>query len=264
MFGVNMPQEKPFILNGKTYKSRLLVGTGKYANNKIMKDALEASGTEIVTVALGRVDFNAPKGESILDNIDRSKYTVLPNTAGAYSAQEAIRIARLARSAGFEMVKLEVLSDPKTLLPDPVGTYEATKILIDEGFNLMVYTSDDPAMANKLADLGVASVMPAGAPIGSGQGILNRNNLQIILETVTKCPVLVDAGVGTASDVSIAMEMGFDAVLLNTGVAKAEDPVKMARAMRLACEAGRLAYLSGRIPKKLYAAASSPQGGLHA
>jgi len=257
----NQPIDRPFTIAGKTYKSRLLVGTGKYADFGIMKEALEASGTEIVTVALGRVDLKAPKGKGVFDAIDPAKYTILPNTAGAFSVEDALRIAHLSKSMGWKLLKLEVLFDAKTLLPDPLGTYEAARRLKDEGFDLMVYTSDDPVLAQKLDQLEVAAVMPAGGPIGSGQGILNPSNFRIILESV-KAPVLVDAGLGTASDVAQAMELGVDAVLLNSPIALAKDPVRMARAMRQACEAGRDAYLAERIPRKLYGSASSPLQGL--
>ncbi|MBW7899751.1 MAG: thiazole synthase [Candidatus Brocadia sapporoensis] len=239
------------------FTSRLFVGTGKYPSMEIMKDALAASEAEVVTVAVRRVKIN--ETTSLLDYIDTRKYKILPNTAGCYSAEEAIRTARLAREAGLsDMIKLEVLGDERTLLPDPVETLKATEILVREGFAVLVYTSDDPIIARRLENAGATSVMPAGAPIGSGQGILNKNNIQIILESV-KVPVIVDAGVGTASDVSIAMELGCAGVLLNTGIALAKDPIRMARAMKLACEAGRLAFLSGRIPKRLYAKASSPE-----
>ena len=244
-------------LNKYEFTSRLFVGTGKYPTMELMSKALEASGAEVVTVAVRRANIGT--NESLLDYIDRKKYTILPNTAGCYSADDAIRTAHLAREAGMsDMIKLEVLGDEKTLLPDPVETLKATQILVKEGFTVLVYTSDDPIMARKLQDAGATSVMPAGAPIGSGQGILNRNNIRIILETLT-VPIIVDAGVGTASDVTIAMELGCDGVLLNTGVALAKDPVKMARAMKLACESGRMAFLAGRIPKRLYAKASSPE-----
>ncbi|OHB90232.1 MAG: thiazole synthase [Planctomycetes bacterium RIFCSPHIGHO2_02_FULL_40_12] len=240
------------------FNSRLFVGTGKYQTFDIMKNALEASGAEVITVAVRRANIGGKPGESLLDYIDKDKYTILPNTAGCYSADEAVRTALLAREMGIsDLIKLEVLGDENTLLPDPVGTLKATETLVKEGFTVLVYTSDDPIIAKRLQDAGATSVMPAGAPIGSGQGILNPNNIRIILETLS-VPIIVDAGVGTASDVTVAMELGCEGVLLNTGIAQAKDPVKMARAMKLACESGRLAYLSGRIPKKLYANASSP------
>jgi thiazole synthase len=240
------------------FKSRLFVGTGKYHTFDIMKKALEASGAEVITVAVRRANIGSKPGESLLDHIDKEKYTILPNTAGCYSADEAVRTAFLAREMGIsDLIKLEVLGDENTLLPDPVDTLKATETLAKEGFTVLVYTSDDPIMAKRLQDAGATSVMPAGAPIGSGQGILNQNNIRIILETLS-VPIIVDAGVGTASDVTVAMELGCEGVLLNTGIAMAKDPIKMARAMKLACESGRLAYLSGRIPKKLYAKASSP------
>jgi thiazole synthase len=246
-------------INGKTFTSRLLVGTGKYATNELMGECLEASGTQIVTLALRRVNLNAKGEKTLLDFIDPKKYTLLPNTAGCYSAEEAIRVAHLARATGLsDFVKLEVLYDEQTLLPDPIATLEATKELVKEGFTVMTYTSDDPVMAQKLEQAGAHAVMPAGSPIGSGQGVLNPNNIRIILEKL-KCPVLIDAGVGSASDVAVAMELGVVAVLLNTAIAHAKDPLKMAHAMRQATEAGRLSYLAGRIPKKLYAQASTPQ-----
>jgi len=224
-----------------------------------MAEALAASGCEVVTVAVRRVDLSASSAESLLDYIDRDRYTILPNTAGCFCAEEAIRTAHLAREAGLEdWVKLEVLADERTLLPDPVETLRAAERLIKDGFRVLVYTSDDPVMARKLQEAGVASVMPAGSPIGSGQGVLNKNNLRIVLEEAN-VPIIVDAGVGTASDVAIAMELGVDGVLLNTGVAHAQDPVRMARAMRHAAQAGRLAFLAGRIPRRLYAKASSPE-----
>jgi thiazole synthase len=255
------PVDRPFTIAGKTYGSRLLVGTGKYDSFEIMSEALEASGTEIVTVALGRVDLSAPNGKGIFDAIDPARYTILPNTAGAFNVQDAVRIARLSKSMGWNLLKLEVLFDTKTLLPDPIGTLEAARILKDEGFDLLVYTNDDPVLAQKLDQLDVAAIMPAGGPIGSGQGILNPSNIRIILESV-KAPVLIDAGLGTASDVAQAMELGVDGVLLNTPIAKARDPLRMARAMKAACEAGRDAYLAVRIPRKLYGSASSPLEGL--
>jgi thiazole synthase len=255
------PIDRPFTIAGKVYESRLLVGTGKYETFEVMREALEASGTQIVTVALGRVDLSAPKGKGIFDYIDPARYTILPNTAGAFSAQDAVRIGRLSRSMGWKLLKLEVLFDQKTLLPDPIGTLEAARILKDEGFDLMVYANDDPVLAQKLDQLEVAAIMPAGGPIGSGQGILNPSNIKIILESVA-APVLIDAGLGTASDVAQAMELGVDGVLLNTPIAKAQDPVRMARAMKAACEAGRDAYMAVRIPRKLYGSASSPLEGL--
>jgi thiazole synthase len=251
-------EDSALVLGKYKFKSRLFVGTGKYQTLDIMKEALDASGAEVVTVAIRRANIGGKSGESLFDHIDKEKYTILPNTAGCYSADETVRTALLAREMGIsDMIKLEVLGDEKTLLPDPVETLKATEILVKEGFTVLVYTSDDPIVAKKLEDAGATSVMPAGAPIGSGQGILNQNNIRIILESLS-VPVIVDAGVGTASDVSIAMELGCKGVLLNTGIAIAKDPVKMARAMKLACESGRLAYLSGRMPKKLYAKASSP------
>lgn len=243
-------------------RSRLLLGTGKYATLELMREALEASGCHAVTVAVRRVEMGQKGAEQLLDYIDLNKYIILPNTAGCFSAQDAVRSARLAREAlGVKWVKLEVLADKKTLLPDPLGTLEATQTLVKDGFTVLCYTSDDPIMAKRIEEAGAACVMPAGSPIGSGQGVLNPNNIRIILETL-KVPVIVDAGVGTASDVAIAMELGAEGVLLNTGVAMAKDPVAMGRAMGLACEAGYLAARSGRIGKKLYATASSPWEGL--
>jgi thiazole synthase len=243
-------------------RSRLLLGTGKYPTLESMRDALEASGCHAVTVAVRRVEMGQKNAEALLDYIDPKKYIILPNTAGCFTAQDAVRSARLAREAlGVEWVKLEVLADKKTLLPDPLGTLEATQTLVKDGFTVLCYTSDDPIMARRIEEAGAACVMPAGSPIGSGQGVLNPNNIRIILETL-KCPVIVDAGVGTASDVTIAMELGAEGVLLNTGVALAKDPIAMGRAMGLACEAGYLAARSGRIAKKLYATASSPWEGL--
>lgn len=257
--------DTPLIVGKYTFQSRLIVGTGKYANFALMKDCLQASGTDCVTVAVRRVKLDGPKEENLLRFIDESRYRILPNTAGCFTVEDAIRTAHLSREAlGTDLVKLEVLSEPKTLLPDPIGTLRASEQLVKEGFTVFVYTSDDPVMARHLAGVGVASVMPAGSPIGSGQGVLNPNNLRIILETVRdefKIPVIVDAGVGTASDVAIAMELGADGVLLNTGIAHARDPLRMAHAMKAGVQAGRLAYLAGRIPRKLYANASSPMEG---
>ena len=243
-------------------KSRLFVGTGKYATFEIMQQALEASGCEVVTVAVRRERRYDNHQRNILDFLDRGKYKLLPNTAGCFTAEDAVRCARLGRELlGIDWVKLEVIADKKTLLPDPIGTLQATQTLVNEGFIVLVYTSDDPVMAKHLEEAGATSVMPAAAPIGSGQGVLNENNIRIILEQA-HVPIIVDAGVGTASDVTIAMELGAEGVLLNTGVACAKDPVLMAQAMRHALEAGRKAFLAGRIPKKLYAAASSPLTGI--
>jgi thiazole synthase len=253
--------DAPLVLGEHSFTSRLLVGTGKYASFEETREALAISGTQCVTVAVRRVNLDQKKGPSLLDFIDRSKYVVLPNTAGCYDAASAIRTAELARDVlDTPLVKLEVLGDEKTLLPDPVGTLEAARELVKQGFHVLVYTSDDPRLAVRLAELGVKSVMPAGSPIGSGQGILNANAIRIILELV-HVPVIVDAGVGTASDVAIAMELGAAGVLLNTGIASAREPLRMAAAMRDACSAGRNAFLAGRIPRKLYANASSPIEG---
>ncbi len=243
------------------FSSRLMVGTGKYADNEEMVEALEASGSEVVTVAVRRVDLSG-SGESLLDHIDTKKYTLLPNTAACYTADEAVRTARLAREAlGTTLVKLEVIGDEKTLFPDNEALLAAAKTLVAEGFTVLPYTSDDPIMAKKLEDIGCAAVMPLAAPIGSGLGIRNPYNIRIIMETID-VPVIVDAGVGTASDAAVAMELGCDGVLMNTALAGAKDPIAMARAMRLAVEAGRLAFKAGRIPRKLYASASSPLEGM--
>jgi thiazole synthase len=263
----------PLRLGSHLLDSRLIVGTGKYENFEVMREALRASGASCLTVAVRRERLYDGEGQNILDYLDRTRYTLLPNTAGCYNAQDAIRTARLGReillgleNPGADWVKLEVLGDSRTLLPDPVATLEATERLVGEGFQVLCYTSDDPVVARRLKAAGATAVMPAGSPIGSGQGILNPNNLRICLEYLKEddpdYPVIVDAGVGTASDVAIAMEMGVDGVLLNTGIAHARDPVLMARAMKAACEAGRLAWLAGRIPKRLYATASSPEEGL--
>lgn len=239
------------------FNSRLIIGTGKYENFDIMKKAHEASGAEVVTVALRRVNFDN-RNQNILNFIDAEKFMILPNTAGCYTAEEAIRTARLSMELGMpNWIKLEVIGDQKTLMPDNEETLKATKVLVREGFAVLAYTDDDIIYAKKLEDAGATSVMPLGSPIGSGQGILNPNNIKIIIEN-SKVPIIVDAGVGTASDASIAMELGADGVLLNTGVALARDPIRMARAMKLAVESGRDAFLAGRIPKKLYASASSP------
>ena len=251
----------PLILAGKSFRSRLLVGTGKYQTFAIMKDALEASGAEIVTVAVRRINLDR-SSESMLDYIDPKRYMLLPNTAGCYTADEAVRAAMLGREAGLsEWVKLEVIGDEKTLFPDTEALLSATKTLVKEGFIVLPYTNDDPIAARKLEDVGAAAVMPMGAPIGSGMGIRNPANIKIILEAVS-VPVLVDAGVGTASDASIAMELGCDAVLMNTAIAGAADPVAMAEAMKLAVQSGRISSKAGRIARKLYAAASSPPDGI--
>jgi len=250
------------VIAGREVSSRLMVGTGKYADFQQMARAIEVSGAEIVTVAVRRVNISDRGKESLLDFIDPKKYTLLPNTAGCYTADDAVRTCRLAREAGLsDFVKLEVLGDEKTLFPDNEELLKAAKILISEGFTVLPYTSDDPIVCRKLEDLGCAAVMPLGAPIGSGLGIRNPYNIRIIMENV-KVPVIVDAGVGTASDAAIAMELGCDGVLMNTGIAGAKDPVAMAEAMKLAVIAGRLAYKAGRIPKKLYATASSPIEGM--
>jgi thiazole synthase len=254
--------DEPLALGDTVLTSRLLLGTGKYASFELMRQALEISGTQCVTVAVRRVNLDRSLGPSLLDFIDRERFTILPNTAGCFDAKTAIRTAQLSRDLlGTKLVKLEVLGDPKTLLPDPVGTLEATKELVKQGFDVLVYTSDDPRLGVRLEELGVKSVMPAGSPIGSGQGVLNPNAIRILLELV-HVPVIVDAGVGTASDVAFAMELGAAGVLLNTGVACAREPLRMAAAMRDACSAGRQAYLAGRIPRKLYANASSPTEGV--
>ncbi|MEO1128308.1 MAG: thiazole synthase [Planctomycetota bacterium] len=266
------PGLEPFHIAGRTFSSRLIVGTGKYPDNASMQAALDASGAEVVTVAVRRERLINERGESLLDAIDTDRYTILPNTAGCFSAEDAVRVARLGRdileqlgNPGASWVKLEVLGEKKTLLPDPLGTLEACRELVADGFEVLCYTSDDPIMAERIKDAGAASVMPAGSPIGSGQGVLNRNNIVLILEKLKgedpTYPVIVDAGVGTASDVTIAMETGADGVLLNTGIAHASDPLVMAHAMRHACVAGRQAYKAGRIAKRLYATASSPWEG---
>ena len=250
------------IVAGHSFRSRLLVGTGKYASFQETAEALELSGTDCVTVAVRRVNLDPKAGESLLDHIDRSRYSILPNTAGCFDAQSAIRTARLAREIlDTNLVKLEVLGDKRTLLPDPIGTLEATRELVADGFDVFVYTSDDARLCVALEDAGAAAIMPAGSPIGSGQGILNPNAIRIVRELVS-VPVIVDAGVGTASDVALAMELGVDGVLLNTGIASAREPLRMAVAMRDACRAGRNAFLAGRIPRKLYANASSPLEGV--
>jgi thiazole synthase len=255
-------KDDSFELAGRFFKSRLIVGTGKYRDFAETKAAIEASGAEIVTVAVRRVNITDSTKENLLDYINPSLYRILPNTAGCYSAEEAVRTCRLAREAGVgDMVKLEVIGDPQTLFPDVPATLDAARILIKEGFKVLPYITDDPVTCLKLAELGCAAVMPLAAPIGSGLGIRNPYNLRIILEQA-KVPVIVDAGVGTASDAAEAMELGCDGLLINTAIASAKDPVAMGRAMKLAIEAGRLAYLAGRIEMKLYATASSPLNGL--
>jgi thiazole synthase len=252
----------PFIIAGREFRSRLILGTGKYRSSEEMVRCLEASGAQMVTVAVRRIKLDRSDPESILRHIDPSRYQLLPNTAGCYTADEAVRTARLAREAGMsEWVKLEVIGDPKTLFPDSEQLVAAAKQLVSEGFKVMPYTNDDPIVARKLEDAGCVAVMPLGAPIGSGLGIRNPYNIRIILEAL-KVPVIVDAGVGTASDAAIAMELGCHGVLMNTGIAGAKDPVLMAAAMRDAVAAGRAAFLAGRIPRKLYASASSPLEGL--
>jgi thiazole synthase len=264
--------ESPLVLGSHTFESRLIVGTGKYVTYELMRDCLDASGAEVVTVAVRRERLIDAQGRSILDFIDLSRFTILPNTAGCFTAEDAVRVARLGReilqgleNPGADWVKLEVLADKKTLLPDAVATLRATELLVKEGFHVLCYTTDDPVSARRLKEAGATSVMPAGSPIGSGQGVLNPNNIRICLEYLKEndpnYPVIIDAGVGTASDVSVAMELGCDGVLLNTGIASARDPLTMAQAMRLACVAGHKAFLAGRIPKKLYATASSPESG---
>jgi thiazole synthase len=251
-----------FVIAGRTFASRLIVGTGKYSSPAVMVEAHEASGADMITVAVRRVNISDRTQQSLLDYIDTSKYFLLPNTAGCYTADEAVRTARLGREAGLSnWVKLEVIGDEKTLFPDNEELIKATHTLVKEGFVVLPYTNDDPVACRKLEDAGAAAVMPLGAPIGSGLGIQNVNNIRIIRE-FARVPLIVDAGVGTASDASLAMELGADGVLMNTAIAGARDPVAMAEAMKLAVRAGRLAYLAGRIPRKLYASASSPVEGL--
>jgi thiazole synthase len=259
-------------IGSHTFGSRLFVGTGKYVSYETMQQALDISGSECITVAVRRERLFDAQGRRLLDFIDTKRYTILPNTAGCFSAEEAIRVARLGReildqmgNPGANWIKLECLGDAKTLLPDPIETVLATETLVKEGFEVLVYTTDDPLVAKRLKNCGAVAVMPAGSPIGSGQGILNPNAIRICMEYLKEndpdYPVIVDAGVGVASDVSAAMELGVDGVLLNTAIANAKDPIAMAQAMKLACEAGRLSFQAGRIPKKLYATASSPLEG---
>jgi thiazole synthase len=254
--------DSPFVIAGRTFTSRLIIGTGKYSSHAVMARAHEASGADMVTVAVRRVNISDRSRESLLDDIDTNRMFILPNTAGCYTADEAIRTARLGREAGLSnWVKLEVIGDERTLFPDNEALIEATQVLVREGFVVLPYTNDDPIACRKLQDAGAAAVMPLGAPIGSGLGIQNPNNIRIIRE-FARVPVIVDAGVGTASDAAIAMELGADGVLMNTAIAGAEDPVAMATAMKHAVLAGRLAYLAGRIPRKMYATASSPVEGM--
>jgi len=265
--------DQSLVLGTHTLQSRLIVGTGKYSTYEMMQQCLEASGAEVITVAVRRERLIDKEGRSILDFIDLSRYTILPNTAGCFTADDAVRVARLGReilegleNPGADWVKLEVLGDTKTLLPDPVATLQATETLVKEGFQVLCYTTDDPITARRLKDAGATSVMPAGSPIGSGQGVLNPNNIRICMEYLKDgdpdYPMIIDAGVGTASDVAFAMELGCDGVLLNTAIASAADPLKMAHAMKHACLAGRMASGAGRIPRKLYATASSPETGV--
>ena len=248
---------------GTTFTSRLIVGTGKYPSLQVMRDSIEASGAAMVTVAVRRVDLTHASGDSILDVLAHAKVAILPNTAGCYTAEEAIRTARLAREAGLsDFIKLEVIGDERTLYPDNEGLLQATRVLVKEGFIVLPYTNDDLVVAKRLRDAGAAAVMPLAAPIGSGLGVQNPIALRILMEEIRDLPVIVDAGVGTASDAAVVMELGADGVLMNTGIAGAADPARMARAMRLAVESGRLAYESGRIAKKLHASASSPEQGL--
>ncbi|MGA7714176.1 MAG: sulfur carrier protein ThiS [Rhizomicrobium sp.] len=256
------PLDKPLVIAGKTFQSRLIIGTGKYKSYAQNAAALEASGAEIVTVAVRRVNLTETDQDRLIDFIDPKKYTYLPNTAGCFTGEDAVRTLRLAREAGgWTLVKLEVLGDKKTLYPNMIETLRATELLLNEGFQVMVYCSDDPLMAKRLEDLGACAIMPLAAPIGSGLGVQNPVGIRMIIEEA-KVPVIVDAGVGTASDAAIAMELGCDAVLMNTAIAEARDPIMMAAAMKHAVEAGRYAYLAGRMPKKLYADPSSPLAGL--
>lgn len=255
-------QHDTLTIAGKTFRSRLFLGTGKYRDSAQMLAAFAAADAELITVALRRIDFDDPQSRSILADIDWQKYTILPNTAGCATAEEAIRVARMARAMGLsDWVKLEVIPDPKYLLPDPIGTLEAAEVLVKEGFTVLPYINADPVLARRLQEIGTATVMPLASPIGSGQGLPDYRQIEIIIEQAT-VPVVVDAGLGVPSDAALAMELGADACLINSAIALAEDPAVMARAMALGVEAGRLAYQAGRIPKKSYAAASSPLAGV--
>ncbi|BDW99775.1 thiazole synthase [Maricaulis maris] len=257
-----MVEDKPLVVAGRTFNSRLIIGTGKYATYAQNAEALVASGAEMITVAIRRVNLSNPDEPRLVDFISPDDHTFLPNTAGCFTGEDAVRTLRLAREAGgWNLVKLEVLSDPKHLYPDMTETLRAAEMLIKDGFDVMVYCSDDPVFARKLEDMGCCAIMPLGAPIGSGLGIQNPVNIRLIIEQ-TKVPVIVDAGVGTASDATVAMELGCDGVLMNTAIAEAKDPIRMARAMRHAVIAGRESYLAGRMPKKRYADPSSPLSGL--
>ncbi len=261
--GHNAAMDTKFVIAGKEFKSRLIIGTGKYRSNEQMVEAFERSGAEMITVAVRRVNITDRSQPSLLDFIDLKKFSILPNTAACYTAEEAVRTARLAREVGLsDWVKVEVIGDQTTLFPDNEATLKATRILVKEGFTVLPYFSDDLIMAKKLIDAGAAAVMPLAAPIGSGLGIQNPNNLRILREQITAVPLIVDAGVGTASDACFAMELGIDGILMNTAIAEAEAPGEMAEAMKLAVQAGRGAYLAGRMPKRLYASASSPLTGV--
>lgn len=254
--------DKPLVIGGREFQSRLMLGTGKYRTHDEMVGAFEASGTQIITVALRRIDFDDPASRSVLENVDWSQYQILPNTAGCATADEAIRIARLARSMGLsDWVKLEVIPDPKYLFPDPVGTLEAAEVLVKEGFTVLPYISDDPVLAARLEEVGCATVMPLAAPIGSGQGLVHFDRIKIIIDQ-SSVPVVVDAGIGAPSDAALAMELGADACLVNSAIALAENPEQMARAMSMGVEAGRIAYLAGRMPKRESASPSSPTTGV--
>src|SRR2546427_7203128 len=254
--------DDPFVIAGRTFRSRLIVGTGKYPSNQVMAEAHRRSGTDMVTVAVRRIDLKAPKGQSLADFIDREKIMILPNTAACYNVDDAVRTARLGREAGLSnWVKLEVIGDEKTLFPDTAALIEATKVLAKEGFIVLPYTNDDLIVARRLIDAGASAIMPLGAPIGSGMGIQNLSSMRILREMITEVPLIVDAGVGTASDATLAMELGADGVLMNTAIAGAKDPGAMAEAMNYGVKAGRLAFKAGRIQRKLYATASSPLEG---